>query len=185
MKHYLLLATFLFLTACSNLSPMIRNAPKMDLQLEQVQQKPSYYQGSPVRWGGKIIEVNNEDNFSRIQILSYPLNSYGRPQTARKNEGRFVIQSKEFLDPAVYKKEAEITIAGFLKGQIEHTIDKKTLKLPLVMVEEMHLWADYRYQNDFYYSPYSPYYRYRYGYGHRYPFYPYYPTPLLRFRRCD
>ena len=127
----ILIIVMLFLTACSNLSPAIKNAPKMDLQFEQVQQNFGYYQGSPVRWGGTVIEVENNNDSSRIQILSYPLNYYGRPQIKKKHQGRFVIQSKEFLDPAVYKKDAEITVAGTLYGQIKQTVGKKILKLPL------------------------------------------------------
>ena len=44
----------------------------------------------------------------------YPLNYYGRPQLNKPSEGRFVIKSTEFLDPAVYAKDKEITVAGTL-----------------------------------------------------------------------
>ncbi|NOQ35034.1 MAG: hypothetical protein GQ569_03970 [Methylococcaceae bacterium] len=175
MKYSLLLAILLFLTACSNLSPAIKNAPKMNLKLEQVQQNASYYEGSPVRWGGTIIEVENNNDSSRIQILSYPLNYYGRPQLAKKQGGRFIIQSKKFLDPAVYKKDAEITVAGILYGKIEQLVGKKILKLPLITVKETYLWPVYQNYNhfDYYnYGYYRPYYRYRYGYRNRFYSFP-------------
>jgi outer membrane lipoprotein len=40
-----------------------------------------------VRWGGVIIGVENEQNFSLVQVLYYPLNSNGRPQTDKQNKG--------------------------------------------------------------------------------------------------
>lgn len=176
MKRLLLLILLLSLNACSNLSPAIRNAPSMDLKPEQVLQNPGHYRGEPVRWGGIIIGVENENEVSRLQILSYPLNYYGRPHTSREYGSRFIVESKKFLDPAIFKLETEITIAGTVLGEVKRMIDKKTLTLPLISLKEVHLWPPRYYYNDFYYDDYfyRPYYPY--GYGHHYHL-----RPFLRF----
>ncbi len=180
MNRFLFLIILTLLTGCSNLSPAIRNAPKMDLRPQQVMQKPGHYKGSPVRWGGKIVSVENENDASRIQILAYPLNFYGRPQVDAKHRGRFVIESAKFLDPAVYEKDSEITVAGIFNGEVERKVGKKTLKLPLLTLTNAHLWPERRYCHhfdDYDYYRYRPYYRY--GFGYRYRF-----RPFLRFYGC-
>ena len=90
--------------------------------------------------GGSIIDVDNEQDYTLIQVLSYPLDFTGRPQFSKPSQGRFVIKSSEFLDPAVYAKDREITVAGVLEGDIERTVGKKTVRLPLVSSISMYLW---------------------------------------------
>ncbi len=156
MKRYLLLICLL-LSACAGLPAAVKNVPVADVTYSQASQNPNSYKDTPVRWGGVIIEVENEENFTLVQVLSHPLNSYGRPQLSRPSEGRFVIKSSEFLDPAVYAKDKEITVAGMLKGDIERTIGKKTVRLPLLSATAMYLWPAFQG---------NPYYGYGYpGYG--------------------
>ncbi|MGH8685383.1 MAG: Slp family lipoprotein, partial [Nitrosospira sp.] len=89
--------------------------PVTNVTYSQASPNLSTYKETSVRWGGVIVDVENEENFTLLQVLSYPLNSYGRPQLNKQTEGRFVIKSTEFLDPAVYAKDKEITVAGTIK----------------------------------------------------------------------
>ena len=104
----------------------------MIFPIPQAIQNINNYKNAPVRWGGIIVDVENEQNFSLVQVLYYPLDSDGEPQTDKPNGGRFVFKTPEFLDPAVYTKNAEITVAGTLIGDIERTIGKKVMRLPLI-----------------------------------------------------
>lgn len=177
MKPYLL-AVCLLLNACSNLPPAIKSPPLFDISYTQAVQDIAHYKDAPVRWGGIIIDVENEQNFSLVQVLYYPLNGDGRPQTEQLNEGRFLIKSPEFLDPAVYTKNTEITVAGMLTGDLERTIGKKVMRLPLIAATNIHLWPVYVY--DSYYEGFG------YGYNPYYGGYPYYwgnyywPSPFMR-----
>ena len=164
MKRHLLSICILLLSACSNLPPLIEEPPLFDISYSQATANIAHYKDAPVRWGGIIIGVENEQNFSLVQVLYYPLNSYGRPQLDKSNQGRFLIKSPEFLDPAVYTKDTEITVAGALKGDIERTVGNKTLRLPLVSSTVIHLWPAY--------VP-GGYYGYG-GFGYGYPYYGYY-----------
>lgn len=132
----------LFLVGCSNLPPAIKDAPLVDISYPQAAQAISSYPAAPVRWGGVIVDVENEQTSSQVQVLSYPLNNYGRPLVDKPSEGRFVINSPEFLDPAVYAKNTEITVAGILNGDVERTIGKKVLHLPVVKTSVIHLWPN-------------------------------------------
>jgi len=163
-----LLSFCLLLAACSNLPPAIENPPLYNISYSEAARSIAHYKDAPVRWGGIVIDVENEQNFSLIQILYYPLNSYGRPQLDKPSGGRFLIKSPEFLDPAVYTKDTEITVAGTLKGEIERAVGNKTLRLPLISTTVIHLWPTVP----------DNYYGYGgYGYGgfsYGYPYYGYY-----------
>jgi outer membrane lipoprotein len=170
MKHYLLIAC-LALAACSKLPPAIQDPPAIDLSYQQALANRGQFKNAPVRWGGTIIEVENEPSYSAIQILLYPLGSYGRPDTDGAYQGRFVAKTPEFIDPAVYTKNTAITVAGTLEGYTERTVGNKALQLPLVTLKQVHLWTEQDYTG--YYGGYGDYGGYGgFGYG-RYGYYPY------------
>jgi outer membrane lipoprotein len=181
MKWHLL-PICLLLNACSNLPPAIEHAPSYDLTYSEASQNIARYKNAPVRWGGVIIDVENEQTKTLVQVLYYPLDGYGRPELEEANKGRFIIETSEFLDPTVYTAGKEITAAGILKGDDERTIGKKVMRLPLILATTTYLWASYdRYYNGYGYGfDYDPYYG---GYG----FYPYYwggyyrPYPYYRY----
>lgn len=86
----------LLLVACSNLPPAIDNPPLVDISYPQAVQAIGSYQSAQVRWGGVIIDVENEQTSSIVQVLSYPLNNYGRPRLGKPYEGRFIIKTANF-----------------------------------------------------------------------------------------
>lgn len=168
MKNYLF-AACLLLTACSNLPPAIEDPPAFDLTYQEALINGAKYKNAPVRWGGTIIEVENEPSFSAIQVLLYPLGSYGRPDLDEPQQGRFVMKSPEFLDPAVYKKNTSITVAGILEGDTERKVGNKTLRLPLLAAKQTHLWEE-----ETYYPYYGGFGNGFYPYGGFYGYSPYY-----------
>jgi outer membrane lipoprotein len=174
-----------FLSACAGLPAAVKNVPVSKLSYTHASTDPNSYKGTLVRWGGVIIDVENEENETLVQVLSYPLDYTGRPQLTKQSEGRFVVKSAEFLDPAVYKKDREITVAGELEGDIDHQIGKKTVRLPLLSSTAIYMWPIYQaYPYGYGYGGYggyggwgpwgSPYYGYGYygpywgGYGRPY-----------------
>ena len=173
MKRHLLSICILLLSACSNLPPAIENPPLYDISYSEATRDIARFKDAPVRWGGVVIDVENEQNFSLVQVLYYPLNSYGRPQLDKPNEGRFLIKSPEFLDPAVYKKDIEINAAGTLKGDIDRAVGNKSLRLPIIAAKVIHLWPAYEYGNYYGYGGYG-------GFGYGYPYYGFYGYPYYR-----
>ena len=165
MKWFLFISV-LFLYACSNLPDNIKNPPTVDIQLNQVLQNSSDFQNHPVRWGGTIIDVKNKANSTLIQILSYPLDYFARPKLNQPAIGRFISISNQFLDPAIFAKGTKITIAGTLQGTVEKKVDEKIITIPIIAIDNHHIWPHYR-QN--YYRPYGYYPYFNYGGG----FYPY------------
>jgi outer membrane lipoprotein len=172
-RHLLLISILLFLGACSNLPPAIEEPPLYDISYNEAVRNIAQFKDAPVRWGGEIIDVENEQNFSLVQVLYYPLNSYGRPRIDKPNGGRFLIKSSEFLDPAVYTKDTDITVAGTLQGDAERKVGNKSLRLPIILAKVIHLWPANIYSNYYGYGYGYPYYGY-YGYYGYYPYAPYY-----------
>lgn len=169
MNRLAIVFLILLSSACSSLPPAIENAPNADVSYSQAVADINAYKGAPIRWGGVIVDLQNEQNQSILQVLAYPLNSYGRPEIDKPYQGRFLIKTPEFLDPAVYVKDREITAAGSLKGDVERIIGNKKLKLPVIESTVVYLWPQYD-MNDYYgrYNYYPYYWGGYYGYS---PFY--------------
>lgn len=152
---------FLLLTACSSMPSVIREMDVMSISYSRVNQETENYKNAPVRWGGTIVDVENEEEFSLMQVLFYPLDYYGQPQLD-KPEGRFVIKSNEFLDPAIYASDREITVVGLIDGKIERTVGNKKISVPLITSTALYLWP-VRYHNNpsnyYGYPGYPGYYR--------------------------
>ncbi len=167
MNRVILFVACVF-TGCSNLPVAIKQAPDPEIQIQQVQNDIGAYNGSAVRWGGTVIDVDNQKDSSWVQVLYYPLKGYGRPILTQPAQGRFIIRSKEFLDPAVYSKGTRITIAGTLNGETERFVGKQKVKLPVVSLNQAYLWPKYNASNYYgyprYYYPYPGYY---YGFYRR------------------
>lgn len=186
MKQYLVILC-LVLNACSNLPLAIKDPPQFDVSYTQAIQDIAKYKKAPVRWGGVIIDVENEQNFSLIQMLYYPLDGSGRPKTDKPNEGRFLIKSAEFLDPAVYTKDTEITVAGILIDDVERTVGKKVMRLPMILATTIYRWPVYVYDNyynnfGYGYNPYYGGYPYYWGNYYRSSSSPFIRPPLMRIR---
>lgn len=173
MKKWLLSIFILFLSACSALPPVMRDAPYTNIDLNAVNSNLAAYSEKPFRWGGTIINVANTEHSSQAQLLFYPLNTFGRPSIDRETEGRFSISSDQFLDPAIFTKGTEITVTGTLSGEIKQKVGEKTLTIPLLRVEHIHLWPkrqsyDRRYYNHYPYFLNHPHYfyhpRFRYNF---------------------
>jgi len=168
MKKLIILFS-IALIGCSGMPSVLKNSPAVDVQLNEVRNNIAGFQGKPIRWGGTIIEVENEDRVSRIQVMYYPLSSSGRPKTDSPPQGRFIIQSQNFLDPAIYKKDAKITVTGPLNGIAQRTIGKKMLQMPIIDVENIYLWPEEK--DSYYYSPYCTGFYPSLYYGFGSPFY--------------
>jgi len=144
MKRLLLLLSCLLLGACISLPQEMKNAHVKDISYAEVNGKSNSSIDVPVRWGGIIIDVVNDESFSLVQVLFYPLNYLGKPQLDKPAEGRFFVKSNEFFDPLVYTNNTEITVVGILNGDIEHKVGKRRIQIPLILSKNVHLWPKHR-----------------------------------------
>ncbi|MEE7547124.1 Slp/YeaY family lipoprotein [Xanthomonas sp. Kuri4-1] len=98
--------------------------------------------GSPVRWGGKIIETQPGQGQTCFQLISRPLNASGRPDSssADASDGRFVACRAGFYDPAVFEPGREVTFIGHIAGYQDTKIGEYDYKLPKIDADVVYLW---------------------------------------------
>jgi len=166
VSPYLSLFLLLILSACSSTPSVIRDFSAVDIPYQLANQNTDSYQNTPIRWGGTVIEVENEADSSLMQVLYYPLDRDGFPQTSQTGEGRFAVKTSDFLDPAILKKDSKVTVTGKLTGKIERMVGNKLIRIPLITSEAIYLWPK-NHDVDRTYG----YGRYPYGYFGYHPFF--------------
>ncbi len=167
------LPVLLLLAACATtVPPAIDKAPPGSPDIGTVLPDQSVHVGQPVRWGGTILELENRAESTWVTVLALPLESHGEPQAGGASPGRFLANVRGFLDPMVYTKGRQLTVAGTLSGAETRQVGSYSYDYPVVQVSEYYLWpetTDYR-DDEYPYWWYDPWY---------YPWYPYYPRHHL------
>jgi outer membrane lipoprotein len=162
------------LAGCASQIPKeIRVPPEGNPSVAQVRADAKKYIGAPVRWGGMIANVQNAKSHTLIEVVSRPLDSDGRPKGDSQTEGRFIARFKGFVDPSVYPKDRDLTVAGTIEGEIVRPIGEFPYNFPVVDVQYSYLWAPlptyrYSYPPPWYYDPWYPY-----GFYGPWPYRPY------------
>jgi len=153
----------------------ILNAP-----LAQLRQNPDAFKGKVYILGGLIVETKFMEKGSQIEALSVHVDSYGYLMDEGHTGGRFLAvypRDKGLLDPLVFKKSREITLAGEFIETRTGKIDEMEYVYPVFEIKEIYLWDE---RKEYYLYPSTPYY-YPYPYGWYYdPWwkrYPYGPPP--------
>ena len=90
--------------------------------------------------GGRVIETKTSSSLSELFVLQLALDPRDRPVNPDQSEGRFIVQTKQFLDPAVYQKDMLLTVVGTLKGSKVDSIGGFEYIYPLVELIEIKLW---------------------------------------------
>lgn len=139
------IVSLLFITllaACSAGKPSLFATSTNDITYQQLTQHVDQFQHEIVRWGGVIVDVENAEDRARLTVVHFPLTRYGKPITSENSDGRFVVLSERFLDPIIYSKGKLITVIGQVDGSETQKIDKRTLTLPVILLQENHLWPE-------------------------------------------
>jgi outer membrane lipoprotein len=97
-------------------------------------------QNALVMWGGQIVATQNFADYSRIEVVSTPLDSAGRPQLDDELGIRFVVEIEGFLEPVLYASGRYLTALGHVQGDTEVISGEALLKAPLLDAESLHLW---------------------------------------------
>lgn len=131
------------------------------------------YEGSPVIWGGVIIETVPRACDTLIIIRQAELDFQNRPKNPDISAGRFIARSEGFLDPAIYSSGREITVAGIITGTEKRPVGEYLFTYPLVDIREIKLWEKrseaFRSYDPMYMPP--PFFFWHPHYLHPYPWY--------------
>ncbi len=129
------------------------------------------YRGKLFILGGIIANTTITSEGSVIEALYVPVDDKGYLKE-EPGRGRYLaIWPKEsgILDPMMYRRNRQITVAGTFEGFRKGKLDKATYYFPVFDVVQIFLWSEEPTYPAYYYSPYY--------YGPYYPYYPYYYSP--------
>jgi outer membrane lipoprotein len=107
----------------------------------ELKKEAEIFKGTWVMLGGMIVGSKIAKEGTLIEILQKPLDSDGRPLQTDMTEGRFLIQSDTFLDPAIYHTGRLITVVAEVVGRKELQLDDIMYPYPLLSVKDLHLWG--------------------------------------------
>lgn len=164
------------LAGCASQIPeAIRKPPPDNPPVAAVRDDTSAFEARRVRWGGKILAIDNRASITRLTILARPLDSRGKPEDGDESDGRFIAIVNQFLEPSVYAPDRKITVSGMLLHGETGKVGEFPYTYPVVQAETFYLWpkevplpAGYY---PWWYDPwyYDPWYMDRY-YPYRYPY---------------
>ena len=136
---------------------------------------PPAQKGARVILGGDVLVVQPRPGLTEIELLTRRLRGDDSPERSDRSPGRALLQTPEFLDPAVYAPGRRITVVGVVAGVEERKIGEVPYRYPVVTVERIRLWPQ-----DVALGP--AYYPYPWGFG-PYGYGPYYDPFYIGPRR--
>ncbi len=173
LKLMLVLMVLTFLYSCSVISSQMKTQAEPDVNLDQVMGHIDGYLGRTVILGGYILDIENQEETTLITVLDSPLDMTDSPVTKDRSQGRFIVVSDGFLDPAVYAKDRRITVAGVVEHPEFLWIGTKKVKVLKLKGREIYLHTERRsgYYDHGYYGPdpfFYPYFRHSLFYRRHY-----------------
>jgi outer membrane lipoprotein len=108
----------------------------------QLSKDPEAYTGKTVLFGGDVIETQNLSDKTLVVVLQRPLGSRGEPGAGDVSEGRFIIQTLGFLDPAIYSPGRKLTVAGTVAGEEVRPLGEIEYTYPVIEKRELYLWPE-------------------------------------------
>lgn len=152
----LLIFVVLFLSSCA---PVLRydlmRTGLRDIPPSVVKEAPERYKGRLFILGGIIVDTKVVDEGTLIEAVYVSVDSYGYLDGISPVDGRYLALYEGFLDPLVFHKDREITLAGeFIENRIGR-IGEREYIYPLFKIKEIYLWPERVY---YYIPPPPPWY---------------------------
>ncbi|MFO7840238.1 MAG: Slp family lipoprotein [Desulfosalsimonadaceae bacterium] len=143
LSFLLLLFLAAGLSACSVVSKDIRREA-VEVPFAGIAEDPAAYEGRMVILGGYVAELENLIDKSRLVLLQAPLDFQDKPGDRQQSEGRFVAVTENFLDPMVYEKGRQVTVAGIVSGRTREKVGEYRYEMPVIEAKEIHLWQQWQ-----------------------------------------
>lgn len=140
MKTLLNLFLFLALAACAS-SPLKLDGVDRALNPAMVgSEHPNI--GKRVVWGGMIIKTQPLKENTQVEILAFPVDSYGEPDRNAASLGRFLILHKGFLEPAEFAAGRWVSAVGVVGESKSGKVGEADYNFPVIQAEQLHLWPE-------------------------------------------
>lgn len=107
----------------------------------ELQAQPLRHQNEVVLAGGKIIDTLAGSDATEIIVLQMPLNRRAQPMEKDQSQGRFIVRSSQFFDPAVYAKGSLVTVVGRVISAQARPIGQRNYLYPVLDLVEIRKWT--------------------------------------------
>jgi outer membrane lipoprotein len=139
MPFFLLLASL----GCATTDKKTDGKPAHEeIPFSEILHSPGTHTGKVVRLGGVIVQTENRETETVIEILEKPLNRQGKPKPGDISGGRFRVVFEGFLDNAVYRPNRFVTVIGEIIGVETAAIGEASYDYPLLSGREARLWEE-------------------------------------------
>ncbi|MDI6890425.1 MAG: Slp family lipoprotein [Thermodesulfovibrionales bacterium] len=166
-KFFLIIFVVITVLSCAPvLRQEIMETGIRDFSLSDTRNNPDLYRGKPFILGGLIVNTKFIERGSLIEAVYVPVDSRGYLKDMELSNGRFLAifpKEKGLLDPLIYRRGREITLAGEFIEVRSGRIDEMEYTYPVFEIKEIYLWKERK----VYYPDYRPYwcdYPYPYHY---------------------
>ncbi len=173
---FILMVVILVLSSCAPvLNKQLMREGTRNVPFPDLVANPDQYTGKLFILGGIIVDTKFMQKGSQIEALYVPVDSRGYlEEYVKYTGGRFLAfypKERGLLDPVIYKKGREITLAGTFLTVQKGKIDEMEYVYPVFEIKQLYLWEEQQY----YMGPAYPYPWYPYPYGWYDPWWPYPP----------
>lgn len=122
------------------LSQAARDQVTLGLAFGEILAAPQRYVGEVVALGGRIIATTPHEGYTQLVVLQLPFEAGMRPKADGRSDGRFLVTSADFLDPAVYAPDRLVTLVGKIQGVQERPLGQTRYHYPELDLIELKLW---------------------------------------------
>ena len=165
MRHFFIICIFSLLAlSCAHvISKEHRDEAVKDLRFDQLTDNTEAYFNKMFIFGGIIAETKLTGKGTEIEVVQSPLDKFGNIIDEDVSEGRFIITTTKYLDPLIYRKGRDITVAGVLSGSKKGLIGEIEYTYPVFEARELYLFKEeecFPYPYPYWYGPfyYPPFY---------------------------
>ncbi|MBL1276014.1 MAG: Slp family lipoprotein [Ectothiorhodospiraceae bacterium] len=170
------------LAGCASIPASLQLPLSNPPSLTSVQSDAAAHRDKRVRWGGRVISVENRADKTWLEIVAHPLHERdARPGLSAQSTGRFLAVVDGFLEPLQFGASGqvgqasgtslrEVTIVGKVQSLKTRQVGDFSYAYPVIKAEVMHIWPA-RYFRGRQYSTFDGYDPFWGG-----PLFPYYPA---------
>jgi outer membrane lipoprotein len=139
LRALLPLLSAALLTACA--TPVFKDvANRIDATPSDVQQTPERYSGAEIVWGGRIVGVENREDTTEVEVVSYPLDRDQQPIPEAPTQGRFILVLPGYVEAFDYPVGRHLSVHGVLSGTRVSSVQDHEYVYPLVRGKAVNVW---------------------------------------------
>jgi len=125
---------------CGGLSRQAREQIDYTGSFTSLQADPDRHVGATTLLGGRVIATTPTDGGTEIVTLQLPIGSNDRPRDGDDSQGRFILKTQQFIDPALYPKDTLISVVAKLTGSEQRMIGEMAYRYPVLSIVEIKKW---------------------------------------------